>query len=670
MLALANSKYIPVIDENSQILTVKDFGGAATLPDAAEVPLGKALIARNVEYTAGEVGTRLGFGLASASLPTEGSTSMFNWISSLGNKLVWFRSSDRKLRISDIDSPAGATLINTDLVGYATSHASAGARLYTACFDASGRGAVGAYVSSYQSAAFVSDLALQGPIGYTPAAPTEPAGVGLCTAGIHRIGYRLEYRSGFITRPSPDSSTSTRPDVTTFAPISFTSAGAKKIRIVLNTTWPTAAVKVHIVMTPVTNLNQYIMVPGANATVTGGILESHTFDINISDEDLLNNPAVNEVSDALNYLTNSVDASLPAFKPSKVFTHGDRMVYIITILDNVGNAQSAVAISKRGDYQALAADRNLIQLPGNLDINCGCSLDNTLFLMGPGWTYRTSDNGGDPTTWPTPALVDGAHGTQSPRGVEVSPSGTYAWNADVQGLYFFNGAFPDLPVSYIQGGAEWARINWAAAKCIIVKDYTDKKKVCVLAPLDSATSPSHLLTWDYTNGKDYKTVRFSFDTVASVSMGAIEVAQNTLPGMPASVSHAKELWVASSGSDGIFRSLSVDDANPYRDNGQGIDCQYRTSFFRPPDKNHTQEHQGAHFRLRGSPSVDITAHNFDYLTSVGPVPTPISTAPGPDWLFPYSLLGEGVAYDFACNVVDGYFKLSYARHYSVPWGML
>ncbi len=203
-----------MIDTTAEPLTTKQFGGANTVTDAAEVPQGYALIARNTEYLSAQAGTRTGFNLASASFDAEAVTSIYNWISSLGNYLVRFRSSDRKVRIDNITTPAaGSTLINVDLVGYAATHANAGARLYTACFNSSGRGAISGYVSSFQSAAFVSDPVFQGPITYTPSAPTEPS-AGVVTAGAHRYGYRIEYRGGLTTRPSPDSGVGT-PSTTT-----------------------------------------------------------------------------------------------------------------------------------------------------------------------------------------------------------------------------------------------------------------------------------------------------------------------------------------------------------------------------------------------------------------------------------------------------------------------
>lgn len=659
-----------MIDESSQHLTVTDFGGAQLLPDPALVPLGGALIARNVEYVAKQVVKRTGFATASALFSALAVSAMYNWISSLGNKLITFRTGDRKVYLNDITTPAAATtLINVDLVGYATTHAPAGARLYTAAFLTTGRGAISGYVSSFQSAAFVSDTLFPGPLTYTPSAPTEP-GAGFITAGVHRIGYRIEYRSGFVGRPCPDTGTGSPPNVQSFVPIEKTAAGSKNLSITLNTTWPAGAVAVWIIMTPTDNLNRYIMVPGSRTAVVGGSTSSVTIVWSVSDDDLLQNPNINEVSNSLNFWTQTTGGTAP-FLPFVVFTHGNRMVYITTVLDNVGNAVSTAVASNIGKYEEISADQHIIQLPGQLDIYCGCSMNGALFLMGPGWTYYTEDSGDVPVTWPTPKKVDGQIGTSCPRGVGVSASGTYAWVVDVSGLYFFDGAYGDLPISYLQK-SDWDRINWNYGHTIQVKDFTDRQQVWVMAPLDSATTPSHFLVWDYTTGKDFKTAgrHYSLNTIGgSVAPGAMEMVQNTLPSLPAAVFKAVELWVGQSSANQIQRMLSTADTTPYRDNAGAIDGQYRTAFFRPDTEQHEVQHQGLHARIRGSGTLTARAYTIDYAFDSGALAVTMSATPGPDTFLPISLISEGVAWDFSNNVADGYFKISYLRGYFDPWSM-
>ncbi len=644
-----------MVDPSYSKVYNSEFGGAWTLPNSLTVPSSSALQSQNVSFIPGQVATRLGFSLAFDT--TDHMSSLFNWISSLGNLLLWYRSTDHSVRYIDIESPgSAATLSPGDLIGAYATFAEAGARLYMSFFSSAGLGASGARVITFDSG-FKSDLAFAPPITYVPPNPTEP-GPGLVTIGLHYLGYLIEYRSGFITRPSPDSGIGPTPNITTFLPISFLASGTSYLSWSLTTTWPTGAVNVYAIMTTASNAAQWFQVPGAVQAVTGGVASTITFTINIPDEQLVSTGI--DSTDYLTLLTNSV-ANVPQFLPSRVFTHGDRMVYVTTILDNVGNKSGAMFVSDLGDYQRIAADRNLIQLPGQRNIMTGISLDGSLFILGPQWTYRTADNGGDPSTWATPILVDNRRGTLAVRGVEVAPSGTYAWIASQDGLYFFQGVYPALPISYYQQPT-WDRINWNAAQAIIIKDDPHVKKVYCLVCLDDATLPSHLLTWDYTKGFSPEKVFFSYDFLQSYSMGAMEVVKNGLPGTVTAASQTQELWLGSSGADGLLRRNSATDTDPYLDNGFPIFSVYETSLYphagTRAGRGEVYQHHGADYRLLGNGSVQVIAYGLDHAQEFDLALVDLSTSPG---LMPhrgFDVISEGVSHLFTQGqnlVFDGDF---------------
>ena len=115
-------------------------------------------------------------------------------------------------------------------------------------------------------------------------------------------------------------------------------------------------------------------------------------------------------------------------------------------------------------------------------------------------------------------------------GVEVSPDGTYAWVVDRQGLQILSGdAYLDRPISYAQSDV-WNRINWAYAHTVEVKDYANRKIVAVKVPLDSATSPSHILTWNYSRGKRWDKCDYSLWTISGFDLGAIGLCLNDWSG--------------------------------------------------------------------------------------------------------------------------------------------
>ncbi len=617
------------------------FSGAWLLLDSTDVPRPHGLLSENMEFIPGAAKTRLGFSQAVDT--NEAITSMFNWISSLGNLLVYYRSFDNAVRLLDIEAatPTSSTVIAGDLLGYAASYADAGARLYLAFFNTSGLGASAARVISFQSASFVSDPCFQPPIVYSPGPPSEPT-TGTITQGLHYLGYRIEYRSGFMTRPSPDSGVGV-PSVSTFLPEPFTATGGANAAWTLNTTWPDGAVFVHVIMTPVANQADWRFVPGAFTAVNGGTLQSVTITFDISDDLLFANGT--DASPSLFFLTNTV-SNAPQILPSVVCTHGDRMCYVTVVSDNVGNNSGAVYISNKNAYQEISADQSIVQLPGLRNITTCISLDAVLYIFGPQWTYRTTDNGSDPVTWAAPQLVDGRRGTLAPRGACVSPSGTYGWVASQDGLYYFPGVYQDLPISYYQQ-PDWDRINWNAEEAVDIKDNPTVKKVYVIACLDGAESPSHLLTWDYTNGYGSNQVQYSLDSLQSYELGCMEVVKNGLQNMPVGVPQKRELWLAPANESAILRNNSNEDTDPYVDHGFPIFANYETGLFpREGSRGEVYQHHGADYRVKGDGTLRIIAYSLDHAQNYECAIVTLSLQPG---LIPhrsFDLISEGVSHLF------------------------
>lgn len=649
-----------MIDKVWDKTELQDFGGPWTALDPMDVPSGRALLAQNVEYLQGQVSSRKGYGQAFNS--NEASSALYNWISSLGNNLVWFKAGTGVRRI-DIGAavPSASTIVAT-ASGNGATFASSGPRLYTSIFNTSGAAATSGYVTSYQSAAFVSDKLFPPPMTYTPAAPTEP-GAGVITPGSHRLGYIVEYRHGFIGRPSPDTGAGT-PGPTTFTPVTKTAAGAKNFSWVLNTTWPADAVKVHVIMTPVSNPSLYVFVPGANSVVAGGTAASYTIVFSISDDDLMS--LGNDATNYLFYYTRTVSGTDP-FQPSVLVPYGNRMTYVTTTLDSNGNKMGAVFVSNRNNYQQVTLDRHLVQIPGQLDIVTAFVLRGTYYIVGPHWTYATRDTGSDPVEWPAAKLIDGKRGTLAPRGVVGSPTGSYAWVADESGLYLFDGSsYPSLPVSYYNR-PEWERINWAAAWCVQVVDDPSRKRVYVLAPLDSATTPSHILIWDYTRGMEPTQVSFSLDTIASYGMGAMTLVRNTLTGTPTAAYSHVELWVSPSGASPILRRMQESDTNPYRDNGAAVTSTYQTGLFPPGSPVRLLNHYGGYYRVYGAGVLTIQAAHLDGSWTTYLSPITLAATPGINYLRQFYRPGEQVSYKFEDSTLDGHFVLSGLQHYFSPY---
>lgn len=648
-----------MIDASWARLTISDFAGPWTSIEATDVPPGRALVAENCQYTQGQVATRLGYGVAFATV--EIASALYNWISSLGNYLVSFLPSTgvRAFKVSDA-SPTRATLASMT-TGVACSFAPSGPRMYVAGFDANGDAVGAAKVITYKSSTFSADSCFEPPMTYTPAAISEP-GTGLITVGAHRVGYVVQTRSGYSCRPSPDSGVGT-PGPSTFVPITFTAAGSKNARIVLNpTTWPTAAASVSIVMSPVFNPGLYVYVPGATATVVGGTNDPQTITWSISDEDLVNTGV--EATDLLMQMSQTT-AGVAPFNPSVVEPYGDRLCYVTTTTDPNGNAIGVVYASERNAYQSLSADQHLVMLPGQLNVTTVKAMRGILYLFGPNYTYAVHDTTTKPIEWPLASLIDGRRGAGSVRSVAVSPTGTYMWVASEAGLYLFDGSgYPALPVSFLNSDI-WALINWSAGACVQVVDDPAQKRVTVMAPLGSATTPSHMLVWDYTRGLSFDKVSFSKDSLSGYALGSMALVRNDLSGStnPAHV----ELWLGSSAAAPIMRQKVATEPEPWRDGSAAIAWVYETGMLPADAPFQLLRHHGGFLRVQGAGTLAITAKHLDASWSQTMSPVTLALLPGAEaqrWLY---RVGERVSLRFATSAVDSHCTLSNLEYFYSPF---
>ncbi len=640
-----------------------------------------------MEYVAGRVGTRHGFGAVTGIYQSAGTTTtaleMYAWyapFSQLNNSvygdemLCWLLNSTGQPVYSNVKggwvnngTVQGATAVGATFLGV-------GMRLLAAYFTSAqraiGQGAYTAFLTdgaggiSTQGGTFFA-----GPIAYVPGAPTEPS-AGSVSAGVHRFGYLIEYYDGSTTRVSPDTSTgTTAPTLSSFAPVSFTAAGSKNLSWVLNpTAWPLASVACSIVMTAATNLNQYYIVPGSRKAVNPGGSLSVTFTIDISDADL-----ASQATDATPYLywyTQNPAGSGP-ISVRHIVLFGDRMAYLATVADNRGNTVDGLYVSERFNYSGITADQHLIQLPGQRPISTMFRMGSMCYVAGPHELNSTSDNNDVPVTWPVPRLVDGRHGTLAIHGVEVSPSGNYAWLADQGGLYVFSGGpITDLPVSYRQT-SDWDLINWEAAYCVRIKDDAATKRVYVMVPLSGATTPSHIMTWDYTDGISADAVRYSLWSLSTYPLGAMELVRNDLGSQVSGDQKKIELWLGSTSANGFLRQLSNGATNPFRDNNLAITSTYRTCPFpgRAKGGGLIQMHHGFAARITGAGTIAPTVYDIDAARSFACRTLTLAAAPDADTLFLADLRSELGFVEFSTNTLDTHWAVAYLRWYYSPYLM-
>jgi len=304
----------------------------------------------------------------------------------------------------------------------------------------------------------------------------------------------------------------------------------------------------------------------------------------------------------------------------------------------------------------ITEDQHVVQLPGRKQVSTGFQVRGTNYILGPGWTFGISDNGDAPATWSTPEQVSGAIGTPAPHGVDVDTSGDYAWVATESGLYHFTGRYEALPISHMNK-PEWDRINWAAPYAIFVKDDVVNKRVMVAAPLDDATSPSHILTWDYTRGMNPYQVDFSLDSFSVGAFGCLARVQDSATGRT-------QMWVAPAAA-GQIRKMDEDATS---DAGNSIHSIWESGFLLGLGKVAKKEKfAGMDIEASGVGSIRPRLYEpgreeyhdlEDYALDDPPTESPQLRA---------DILAEDVSVRFDLNEADKNFDLESFTVYHRPW---
>jgi hypothetical protein len=620
-----------------QSISVSDPQGPYTRLEPADVPVNRALLSLNTEFGPGGVSTRRGFG--AVWNPNESITSLFNWVkggdlvSAAGNSLIYYAPTSGKVRmVPNLAAPAPSDL-----------------------FTPAGVGAGACRVVGIYGAAVNTDTAFLGPL--TTTATLSAVGSGDVTKGTHRVGYVIETRNGFIGKLCPASAAGeflTTSEITVVA--------GKQIRVNINpAAWPAEASTVRLFMSPVVNPNEYYLVEGATAAVPGGAALPVQIDIDINDTDLMAGTPITENAN----LFTATPAGVAPFNPFAVLEYGNRIVYLTDLL---GVSQAYASEPERPQH--ITADQHVLYLPGFRQMKAGFALSGGLYLLGPHWTYATEDNGATPVEWPTPRLVDGTIGAMGPRCVTVNASQGFAAVAHTTGLYVFSGgAYQTRPLSYYVE-PEWKRINWNYAATVQVCDDKDRQQLYVLAPLDAATSPSHILMFDYADGLTPEKVSFSLWSLSGYAPGAMCMVQSPS-------TKQLELWLGCGAAGKVLRQMvSTADATPYNDDGAAINWQHQTALLPgvSRDPGMVYGHYAVQFRARGSGTLSITAKGIDNVRVSNTVTQALAAAPGKEYTKRYyrddanqgPLISESASYLFSQNTVNQWCELSGYKHLFAP----
>jgi hypothetical protein len=644
---------------NWQQIDIKDFKGAWLITEPGDVPLTNAQLSQNVEYWPGYVKTRLGYTKAYAL--GDIFLSMFNWRApSFYGQTVYLAylaasgSTNTGMNLMAVNNGSVTNLYTPAGTPVGAAFATGGYRLFMATYGISPTafsdfniiGTDGATVYSNTNVEIINgglDYAFLNPPTATMSA--ADASTGIVTAGVHQIVALFTTRNGFTTIPTPQPA------------FSHTAPGGEQLNVTLTPsgTWSNSWNSVQLAMTQAGGA-QFFIIPGSSAVVPRGSSTPIVINVNIDDGTL-----ALDGTDATPYFT-KLTGNLNAWF---VGAYSNRMFYLA--LDDVG--VNTCYMSNLNDFQTIYQATSVIYLPGQLQMTCAFSLYNTLYLVGPHWTYAVQDNGGEPVTWAAPQLIDSQIGTLSPQGVTVNAAQGIAWVASVAGLYMFSGSAYNLrPISYYQT-PDWNRINWSAGRVQVV-DNKDRWKVHVLAPLDGATVPNFIMTWDYSQGVDPESVKYSLDSLQDFNPGAMAVVQN-VPGTAASAVTYLEEWLGpgDTTANPLVRKALETDPNPYRDVAQPILSTYQTAML-PELAGTIYQHHADQIRIMGNGNVYINVKGVDGQTQwpqAGSYPLTVEEFPGKLYYILYHLINEAASLQLSTSDLDAWFKLSQIQHYYSPY---
>lgn len=653
-----------LLDYEKIVLT--DFSGPNLIAEPTDVLPPFSLVSNNIEYTPGNVATRLGYYAHRAGLMTGGVVSgAFNFQRGVLSKLIWcvVAGSDAIF----LEASYNDAVFNILGTGYPV-----GSGLKGASFAQYGRFV---YVAPYDNnflngfSMVIVDMEPSTPIIYGAFSPpltnvdfsftTVVSAGGDVTIGNHVYAVVFQDKTGFLTRPSPIDSLAR----TAYPTVAVTTAGQKiSVTITPATTWPLNLETAFLVMTSATNAARLLYVPIAGATVSAGTATPVVFGDMVVADVVLDEQL--DIGDLESVATQNAVGS-PPFPPYFVFPCGDRMGYLFEQGQIIGGHAYSVAISDPGNPQHVTADRHVLQLPQQRQASCAFAFQGTVYLFGPNWTYAYTDTGDVPVLWPRPNTVDDKLGTAHPYGISIDATG-FGFVAHRTGLYLFQGGqYGKLPVSYWQTPL-WNQIDWSALQFNVTID-AERFRVYVFARFMDGTRK--MLVWDYTNGFTPDAIQFSVHTVDGLDSepewGLIVMNR----GDTQDASQRQHLWISLLTSTPWYLARNARDSTPYLDGTSLIGSTYQLPYLPGPYREVlVHEHHGLEIRAQGVGGLLITAYPLDQLTSQVLAATSLLPAPGKEYTRFLDIRSEGLSYKFTNSHAAGdWFRISTVRHFHVPY---
>lgn len=462
-------------------------------------------------------------------------------------------------------------------------------------------------------------------------AVANSATAGNVEAGTHIFGVAFETDSGFITAPG---------QLTTLV-----TTGTKKVDITAIPIGPTGtAARRLVACRAIQDYNgdtlgyEMFLIP--NGRIADNTTTSLT--VNFYDADL---------QITCDYLFDQL-SSIPAVV--NITNLGSRLIYAATDTD-----KSLAYVSKSGEPESInAAAGFLLCDPSETEglRNCIEHRD-SLYLTKYNKLYVTRDNGYDASTWQVITIDKGVGANIFSISVIQDSKGAnqdFFLLGDESGLFLFNGVVvrPELSYKILNW---WNRINKAAFNKVQIIIDTKKSLVYVLVPLDSATSPSHIFVGDYSEGMDFRNIRWhiwGFDATA-FAPACIAVGINNI---------TKKTYLRIGGYDGNVYNQTV---GTLTDNGVAIDCymQFALLF---EEAGWVHHFAGIELRIVGAGSLQLSLRGEDATSVVNLNGLTLASAPGREYFRHSNYNNEKCSIKLRTSGATEWFNLKHLKLFTRP----
>jgi len=345
------------------------------------------------------------------------------------------------------------------------------------------------------------------------------------------------------------------------------------------------------------------------------------------------------------------------------------------VLSGVNGYGSGHYISLAADSESYYGDTSPIQVAngnGQLAI-CAREFQGTLYSLKERSGFTIGPTATDPSTWSVQQRWEGV-GPCGPRAVCVTNdflffvhrSGAYAYTPGSSMPMLLSGEMPNLPTGF------WGTINWDVQQTIWCCADEEGKELRVGLPVNGSLVPNITITLNYTEGLqgpikftamdgNEKYVpggrKWSIDDIAGNCAVKVERKLPTLASQFGTLRQSQVL-IGSSSPDGTVQQISM---GIYNDNGQGIDCRYRTAC---PPMNGVNMLGGVSLNAVGAGAMSVSVMVGGLFTTSpgmgnqGALPTGV--IPLPD----HHLTPEQwMAYDAGCRgVQDEWFSIEVSNN--------